>query len=173
MHKAILPTIEPTSTDWAQLAAFIDGEGHISIEKGRRPKHWHGVTYCLYVGLCNTDPRLPRWAAAHFGGTVYGHKVHDTNNFVVFYWRLCNKSAERVLRGCLPYFIIKGEQASIALAFRETFRGSKRIPHVRQDGGGMSYLDPAVLDVREDYLQQLLQVRSLHKIRVEEPKSVQ
>jgi hypothetical protein len=49
----------PTVIDYARLAAYLDGEGHIGIcsKKGRKSP------YSLSVSIGNTDKRLERQAA--------------------------------------------------------------------------------------------------------------
>lgn len=109
--------------DWARLAAFIDGEGCILLNRHqgkRRRNMW------LRVHVVNTDPRLPRWILDTFKAgsvTVHfkGNKAKNWRSSLI--WQSNCQSAEMILRGCLPYFIIKREQAEIALAFQATLGG--------------------------------------------------
>ena len=108
---------KPTKFDWSQLAAYIDGEGTIVIVKARL--HYTQ----LVVRVCNTDPRLPMWCWRTFGGKVYASRTTAMRRF--FTWTTQARKAEDVLRGCLPYFHLKREQANVALEYRETFRHRK------------------------------------------------
>jgi hypothetical protein len=50
-----------------------------------------------------------------------------------FYWTVACNKAEAILRGCLPYFIVKRDQAEVALAFQATIdrarsNGVKGVP---------------------------------------------
>lgn len=111
--------------DWARLAAYLDGEGHLAINlyskknKGRFAQHY------LVAGVTNTDPRLILWCAKTFGGHV---NIADNRQQVNKNWRTCYKwlvtcrMAADIIRGCLPYLIIKREQAEIALAFQDSMR---------------------------------------------------
>lgn len=111
--------------DWARLAAYIDGEGHIALNANRMSA---GKSYAyLRVVVTNTDPRLIIWLQRTFGGGVL--KVKRP---AALHWRRCFKwtascrHAEAILRGCLPYFITKRDQADIALAFQATLHGFHR-----------------------------------------------
>lgn len=101
--------------DWARLAAFIDGEGTIVIAKAR------SIYTQLTIRVVNTDPRLPLWCKSIFGGKVYAATYSKTNVKRAYVWTTQAKKAEEILRGCFPYFLIKREQAEVALAYRETF----------------------------------------------------
>jgi len=109
--------MEPTQIDWARLAAFIDGEGTIVIKS-------YKVKYTqLFIRIANTDPRLPIWCKDVFGGQLYASDSNAIrkNGRRVYTWVLQSKKAELILRGCLPYFLLKKEQAEIALVYRKTF----------------------------------------------------
>lgn len=116
---------EPSQVDWARLAAFIDGEGHIRIHEHyttHARKHGWGPTLYVHVLISNTDPRLMVWLREVFGGAV-----NPNRGFKVgrpwkpdFRWTIASRFAAMILGGCLPYFILKKEQAEIALAFQAT-----------------------------------------------------
>lgn len=113
----------PTEMDWARLAAFIDGEGCISLARRRdkyrnKPTH-SGNTHCIVsVQVTNTDPRLMQWCLDTFGGCVRNGQKPTPNRRQHYVWYPRNNEIGATLRGCLPFFIIKREQADIALAFR-------------------------------------------------------
>lgn len=113
-----------TQTDYAQLAAYIDGEGSIYVKPVYNQS---GKEYTqLVVSVTNTDPRLSNWCKSRFGGATHrnshmskGQKNHACD------WRVHSAAAEKILRNCMPYFIIKREQAEIALLYRSTFPGKR------------------------------------------------
>jgi hypothetical protein len=127
-----LPT-EPTEIDWARLAAFLDGEGHLRIHehytKHARKHNW-GPTLYVYVTIDNTDARLVNWLKSTFGGCVNivrTGKISDPWK-TCFKWTVASRYAAMLLERCLPYFIIKREQAEIALAFQRTIgKQGKRV----------------------------------------------
>lgn len=123
-------------TDWARLAAYLDSEGHIrvvtkfQVTKGRR----YLLDY-LSIDVANTDPRLAEWLRARFGGHVAVSRQNDSRWRSCHHWRIGSAQAADVLRGALPYFVLKREQAEIALAFHATQRrrGVKGTPQSVKD----------------------------------------
>lgn len=119
---------EPTAIDWARLAAYIDGEGNIRI-RSRIEKSGAVRTY-LEVSVSNSDTRLIMWIGKVFGGghftadrrTKYAHQKPN------FRWCSVSRRAAEIIAGCLDYFVIKRDQADIAVAFASTVKrvGGKR-----------------------------------------------
>jgi hypothetical protein len=76
----------------------------------------------LFIIVTNTDPRLCQWCKDIAGGGVfYASKSNYRGHYGTkqcFMWKIHSATAEWVLRNCLPYFIIKREQAEVALALR-------------------------------------------------------
>ena len=111
----------PTRDDWIRLAAFIDGEGAIYV----KPVHGQNRKYTqLVISIANCDPRLPMWCKETFGGSVHRTKSNPRHNAKwreAWSWRIYSSTAEGVLVNCLPYFLLKKEQADVALAYRKTF----------------------------------------------------
>lgn len=106
-----------SAIDFARLTAFIDGEGCITIcsspRRGRAACRQHE----LKLTISNTSLLLFQWLLETFGGGM--RRAHYQPGLPVFSWTLNELQAEAIIRRCLPYFIIKGEQAKVALAFRE------------------------------------------------------
>lgn len=123
------PDREPSEIDWARLAAFIDGEGCIYIST---PNRKSGKGTCLYVGVTNTDPRLVSWLGNTFGGVVYGnpHKKNTNVKWSLAYkWVIASRQAVPILERCMPYFVIKKEQAEIGLAHQSLVRCKREKDH--------------------------------------------
>lgn len=116
---------KPTKIDFAQLAAFLDGEGTISITKSSAYRG-ESLRFRVEIMVTNTDPRLMAWLKDRFGGNVGRGGRHGTH-FKCFKWRLPCKKAHDVLVKCLPYFVLKRHEAEIAIQFRRTVasRGKK------------------------------------------------
>lgn len=119
--------------DWARLAAFIDGEGCIlsacSVHKD--PKFAGTRTRYEYIRVVvtNTDPRLSKWILETFGGHIIDHsnnKQRNKNWKPCFFWQVSCAKAARILTGCRPYLILKGEQADVAMALQDTMIYSGR-----------------------------------------------
>lgn len=145
----------PTNTDWARLAAYIDGEGCISVQvagyaRKRRSRDLRG-RFILSIVIGNTDIRLPIWCKETFG---LGHleRNHKTSAGKPFFsWKVTSAAAEIVLKNCLPYFVVKVDQARIGLALRSTVNTGK---------GRKSVLTPTIIAERESLK---LQLSALHK----------
>jgi len=113
----------PTEIDWVRLAAFIDGEGMIDIHTHRQFRKDLGRLHeTLYVRIIivNTDPRLALWCKNTFGGTANLDRKSNPKWRNCLKWYCSSKKAAEILRGCLPYFLLKREQAELALIFQET-----------------------------------------------------
>lgn len=114
---------EVSQIDWARLAAYIDGEGCIRIDtQNPSPGNDYRPRHLLEVRVYNCDPRLVIWCRDTFGGgnlkpvrKKKNFRKHQKEEQV---WYIGAAAAERILRGCLPYFILKRSQAEVALAFR-------------------------------------------------------
>jgi hypothetical protein len=114
----------PSEIDWARLAAYIDGEGCISIHRRKQYSHkakpgWR-PNYLVQVSIGNTDARLIKWLHATFGGFVGTYPDPKNRNWC-FRWTAHSGKCSDLLKQCLPYFIMKREQAEIAIEFRSTY----------------------------------------------------
>jgi hypothetical protein len=115
----------PNEIDWARLAAYIDGEGMIDIHTHRQWREHLGRTHeTMYVRIAigNTDPRLAQWCQRLFGGNIsFNRKDHQHPKWRnILTWYVTSKTAVEIISNCLPYFLLKREQAEIALVFQET-----------------------------------------------------
>jgi len=105
---------KPTTIDWARLAAYIDGEGCISLARHRN------VYMAVRVTIFNTDKRLIEWLGEHFGGHVVVRRSKNIRHKTGYGWCVSSKAAAYVIRNCHPYLILKKEQANVALDFIST-----------------------------------------------------
>lgn len=135
-----------SAIDWARLASFIDGEGHIALNENKMS---NGKSYAyLRVIVTNTDPRLIVWLQRTFGGGVTKYRAAKANWSNGFKWTATCRHAEAILNGCLKYFILKRDQADIGLAFQQTVRYHRWNP-----------TPESVSDIRAGYRAQLLAAR--------------
>ncbi len=108
--------------DWARLAAYIDGEGCITIKSVHGAREASRRVMYVDINVTNTDVRLTAWLQQTFGGSVYLN--HGNRGNVKWApaaaWNVASKYAAEILANCLPYFIIKRDQADVALAFQST-----------------------------------------------------
>jgi hypothetical protein len=142
--------------DWARLAAYIDGEGCVSITPRRKGERRH---FYLRVQVANSDFRLLLWCRNNFGGSIQTPTRYEgqLGRKPVGYWTATCAKAEEILCECLPYFLIKGEQAQIALAYRMTYW--------KQTHGHKKLTDEGVVS------QRIFLVKALKEVRKNPPTS--
>jgi len=107
--------MEPT--DLAYLAGIIDGEGYFMVTTKSR-------TFGLRVAVI--DACLIDWLHDHFGGcrSVGGRSTSDNQ---VYTWTLQRQSALLpVLRGMLPFLVIKRRQAEAMIELIEHLQAMPR-----------------------------------------------
>jgi hypothetical protein len=112
-----LPTEWATAPEWAYLAGLIDGEGCIlSTHQKNSP-----LRYGLRVVVTQVDIRPIYWIQDRFGGFVKCNTVHTVangRNYTVcrYTWGVYSRGkVEEILHGVLPYLVLKGFQARVAL----------------------------------------------------------
>jgi hypothetical protein len=117
--------------EWLRMATLLDTEGSIQIKKlncalkrgCRQPNHQ------LQVTVTNTDPRITLWCKAVFGGSISFRRPPKSHHRCIYRWCAGTARGEAVLIGCLPYFLIKRDQAEVAIASRDTVRNCGVIGH--------------------------------------------
>ncbi|HEV8525223.1 MAG TPA: hypothetical protein VGQ71_12040 [Terriglobales bacterium] len=143
-------TVTPTKLDWVRLAAYIDGEGSILITE----RHYKTSPYLgmyIRVVLANTDPRLCLWAQERFGGVfVISQRDKPAHHKTPYKWHVSCNQAACILERCLPYLLLKREQAEIALAFQSTVTNGR--------GRGAKLTDEERA-IRESCKEDLLRLR--------------
>jgi hypothetical protein len=107
--------------DWARLAAYVDGEGSITIiESGRKRSH---PFRDVRVIISQSDVRLMAWLQSIWGGAVSQHKGV---NRPCYNWAIGGRRVEVILARIRQYLIVKPEQADIGMAYRATMTRSTR-----------------------------------------------
>lgn len=135
---------------WARLAAYIDGEGTILINRVNPSGRQANPQHALRVSVGNSDPRLIVWLRGTFGGWAGPQKQAHKEGRVVskkprFMWAVNSQQAEYLLEQCLPYFIMKKGQAEIGLAFQA----------LKSQGTRGKKLSLEVVQQRETFHEQL------------------
>ncbi len=120
-----------TSTDWAWLAGFVDGEGsiYLRLEGRKRVKPYHH----LRIQITNTRKDVLELIAFKFGGHVNTQgRIPNAGRKPVYRWNAAAKQAEIILKNLYPYLILKKDQAEIGIEFLKTKmrnrKGSQRLP---------------------------------------------
>jgi hypothetical protein len=113
----------PTQADYMRLAMAIDCEGCMDIHTHRQwREHLNRFYETCYVriSIANCDPRLAQWCKSLFGGNLSLNHKKPKNWRPTLAWYVTSKMAVEIIKNCLPYFILKREQAEVALAFQKT-----------------------------------------------------
>lgn len=139
--------------DWARLAAYLDGEGTIRIASQKR----RGRDYMwVEVSVHNADPRLIQWCLEHFGGCLQREsKAGPRRKHVIYRWFVTCSVAHEVLLGCLPYFVIKRNQAEIAISFRSLTVSPER-------KWGVKGMPQELKDMQYAFKRELQKSKTLH-----------
>jgi hypothetical protein len=146
-----------TQIEWAQLAAYVDGEGYISLtRKSRKEGKWAWHTFDISVRVANTDVRLPNWCQQRFGGSVqmtYAKQYRGRKS--LYTWSVYGKKTKEILQGIAPYSVIKREQIEIGLAYIETMSKTK---NVYTKG---KYVPEEIRTQRNNLFEQMQKLRTL------------
>jgi len=124
--------IEPM--EWLRMATLLDTEGSIQIKRLESAVR-HGcrnANHQLQVTVTNTDPRIPLWCKTVFGGSVTFRHPPKAHHRKIYRWTSGTARACAVLIGCLPYFLIKKDQAEVAIAYRDTIRNCGKAGHTQE-----------------------------------------
>ena len=147
----------PTETEISYLAGIIDGEGYIGIDSSYKRKN-KPHNYQVRIGIANTNIKLLNWVKSIFGGWVGKKgKPKKSNHKQSYEWRLQAKKAEEIIKMIYPYLIIKKEQATIALKFRDTFGRTDSVIYIHKKGRFInSFPNPDLIPIRENLRKELL-----------------
>lgn len=153
LNGLVLP--EDSSVDWAKLAAYIDGEGYICLRGETVGSRSH--TMMLRIG--NTDPRLTVWLQERFGGKVNRRVASKQAKHIFYQWRVSGKHAAALLEKCLPHFVMKRDQAEIAIAYGKSM-GWKIGEISTRWGGRHPKVSDEVRAQRDVFVMKMKEVRS-------------
>ena len=96
----------------AYAAGFIDGDGCILCDAGRRNARGHRAIYPrLEAGTNHAGPL--RLLAHMYGGSIYRSRTENN-----FRWKITCGSALAAIEDMLPYMLVRRDQAAVALGFK-------------------------------------------------------
>jgi len=136
------PTVEPTGSDIAYLAGFIDGEGCITVRISPGTKHhktWNPSVYAS-VTISQVDPRTLQWIQARWGGSIRKLSRNRGNERTAWEWCVVGHYAQRLFEQVRPMLKSKGEQADNAM----------RLATLRKARGWGNGLTPHEVEVQAD-----------------------
>lgn len=145
-----LPTGRLSGEEAAYMAAFIDGEGSISIR--RRTTQ---IQFMLTV--VNTHEGIIRWLHQRTGmGQIKQREVRNEKWRQVWEWSVTSRQAAQVIYAVYPHLRVKQQQAAVALHFMAT---------THEAGGG-----PASVEYHEQRHAMAEDVAALNAGRITESR---
>ncbi|MBM3118943.1 MAG: hypothetical protein FJ006_05225 [Chloroflexi bacterium] len=101
----------------AYLAGFFDGEGCVTVVKGKN--HLGNIQYSLRVIVSNTNEYVLKMYQFSFGGRIQKHKHNKPKWRDCYFWQLSSTQAYTFLKCVYPYLTLKKSQADLAFEFQE------------------------------------------------------
>lgn len=118
----IKPTVQPTETDKAYAAGFIDGEGCVTVRINRSnvKKGWNASCYpSLTVSQTDYNRASLVWLAERWGGAVRKMAPPKRETWAQGYeWCIVGQMFYSCMDDILPFLMIKRDQAQNALRLR-------------------------------------------------------
>lgn len=151
-------------TDWARLAAYIDGEGTIYISRQAPTASYKSMRYAIYVRVTNTSLELMEWLKQTFGGT-YTARLRPAPYKTIYVWSTASRRASWILSHCYHFLIIKQDRAAVAQQLQGLVTGHWQLTHERVLGQrGLGKLLPWVLEDRERLYRIMRELNSGKKV---------
>jgi hypothetical protein len=159
------------------LAGFVDGEGHLGIERinngklkeyRRSPNHpsrWYNRSpeHTVRVQVSNTNLDGLKAIQRNFGGSLTVMKSHRPRNKQAYKLTWNSRAAERILQLVGPYLVLKRQQYLLLLEFMRVRQKNMRM------GGSNGPLDPVIIELRDDFHRRL---KALNRRGVEDPRPI-
>jgi hypothetical protein len=123
---------EPSETDWAYAAGFVDGEGCIAIVRSFTPAR-DLYQYSVQVVVANRDRRVLDWMQDVWGGWVVAVSTGKGRARPSWTWRApTGVSAKPFLTGIRPWLRLKASQCENAVAMIELLAPGRRLGRGRR-----------------------------------------
>ena len=123
---------EPSETDWAYAAGFVDGEGCIAVVRAFSPAR--GLyQYSVQIVVANRDRRVLDWMQCTWGGWVVAVSNRQGLARASWTWRApTGASAKPFLTGIRPWLRLKIEQCENAIAMIDLLAPGRRLGRGRR-----------------------------------------
>ena len=107
---------EPSDTDWAYAAGFVDGEGCIAIVRSFVPARGR-FQYGVHVVVANRERSVLDWMQSSWGGWVVSVPTREGRARPCWNWRTpTGIGAKPFLTGIRPWLRLKAAQCDNALS---------------------------------------------------------
>lgn len=105
------------ATDLAYMAGILDGEGCITILRRKAGGARKSPSHNAQIVVTSSTREMLVWIEARWGGVIHPNRA-------VFAWHLSGQSATDLLLKCMPYLVVKAEQARVVIALYEEVQKS-------------------------------------------------
>ena len=100
------------NTEWAYMAGMIDGDGCIQAASRKDGD----CQYRVEIHVIQKDLRIIDFLYGHFEGSVgVVSRKHTSGIKHYFRWMISGPRVIEILKGCLPYLVLKKEQAELGI----------------------------------------------------------
>ena len=113
--------LEPT--DIAYIAAILDAEGTVTIQRQSGRKRTRTPSFQVRVMAVNSDPRLIYFLLDKVGGRAYSQLPANPKWSRMHRWQLVGPQARELLAVVRPYLILKGEVADLVMSLPQRSKG--------------------------------------------------
>jgi len=139
------------------LAWAIDCEGSLKLVKRKKIHGKYNPTYQAHIQIAMCDKEFPYKMKEIFQcGNVYLRTREKLDQRPLWSWIVQKQTdVERLLKNCLPYFILKREKAEEMLVFLK-IKGDNN--HRDLITGRYGHIDPAKLVCYEKHYQRVRQL---------------
>ncbi len=144
--------INPSETDFAYLAGFIDAECNFGIQK-YKPKNKPNYVYKIILQCNNTKAPVFKWLIERFGGQIHfiDRLTHLKSRKNQLTWRLSGKALSKILDNVYPFLQNKKQVCEELIKFYDTTLingGARHTEEFRE-----SYQE--VLRIREEIVSKI------------------
>lgn len=115
-----------TGEDCAYAAGIIDGEGCITIKRGKPQAEGRQPTYDPVVAVAMSDFEAVDWLKHTFGGYIYDYPQLGKGDRLMRRWCLSGIRCQQFLKLVLPYLKVKRLQAAVVVNFPCRGRSGRR-----------------------------------------------
>ncbi len=137
-----------TKVQIAWLAGLIDGEGCISIVKGKPKGENKSTIYYLSLAMNMIDKPTIKLVQKLTGGSVCKRVVRGPNKRTFYSWTLTCQRALELLRIIKPYSITKATQVRLGIEFQSRIKPN-----------GHRLLTASELKIRDNYYTRMRQLK--------------
>ena len=147
-----------TESDYAWLAGFLDGEGHLTIRYQRSKRDCLVTSTVATIAVSQAHPReaILYWMKESFGGTISCSSTGPRSAFhnKAYRWSITGAGAVEICRRVFPYLRLKRRQAELIIEHQ----GTKLPSHVGVRKGtprSAVRISPEILALRQAHVEEI------------------